>query len=124
MTTVRSIRTEDFAEAKGTEGIQRRLAASGDGFWAGLAIAAPDAASGWHHHSSNDTIVFVVDGRMRIESGPPGDIQGAEAAAGEFLYVPANTVHREVNPEKTSTRVVVIRIGDGEPVVNVDGPTA
>ena len=45
-----------------------------------------------------------------------------EAQAGDFLFIPAHTVHREGNPGFDEATVIVVRAGSGEPVVNVDGP--
>jgi hypothetical protein len=36
--------------------------------------------------------------------------------------VPAGAVHRESNPEDETSHLVVVRCGEGEPTVNVDGP--
>ncbi len=119
--TVRKIGPGDLAEAAGTEGIRRWLAASGEGFWAGIAETAPDVASGWHHHDGHHTLVYVLEGKVRIEWGPEGR-HHVEAGPGEFLHIPAHTIHRELNPVHASGRAVVIRLGEGETVVNVDGP--
>lgn len=111
----------DLVEAAGTDAIQRRLAVAEKGFWAGIATTEPNVASGWHHHTDNHTIVFVVEGRIRVEWGT-ADGEAVEAGPGDFLHVPPQTVHREVNPQSVRGRAVVIRVGDGEPVVNVSPP--
>lgn len=121
MTVVERIAIEDLEEATGTAGIQRKVALSSDGVWIGIATADPAAASGWHHHTSNETLVYLIDGKLRIEFGEDGESY-AEAEQGEFLRVPPQTIHREVNPQSRSTRALVIRVGDGEPVVNVPAP--
>lgn len=119
--SVRKIGADDLIDATGTSGIRRWLAASGEGFWAGIAETAPEVASGWHHHDGHHTIVYVLEGQVRIEWGPDGDSQ-VEAGPGEFLHIPAHTIHRESNPIQDSGRAVVIRLGQGETVVNVEGP--
>ena len=92
------------------------------GLWAGVVHTEPGARSGWHHHGDHETSLYVVRGRMRLEFGPGGR-QVAEAGAGDFLYVPAGTVHRESNPSGTEASLAVIaRSGTGVPTVNVDGP--
>lgn len=114
---IERIGAEDLREAPGTEAIQRKVALEGDGFWIGVVTAEPNMASGWHHHSDNDTLVYLLDGSIRVEAR---DGKGAvEAAAGEFLHVPPRTVHREVNPETKAAHALVIRVGSGDPVVNV-----
>lgn len=119
--SVRQIGNEDLQEAVSTAGIQRWVAVSEEGLWAGIAETDPAAASGWHHHSDNQTLVYLLEGRMRIEWGTSGD-DATEASKGEFLYVPPNTIHREVNPDQIPARAIVIRAGQGEPVVNVAEP--
>ncbi|MGA7227863.1 MAG: cupin domain-containing protein [Acidimicrobiia bacterium] len=121
MTAVERIGRDDLEEATGTKGLRRQVALADDGFWIGIATADPAAASGWHHHTDNETLVYLIDGTLRIEFGEDGD-RYAEAAEGEFLHVPPNTIHREVNPASGPTHALVIRVGKGEPVVNVPGP--
>ena len=121
MTAVARIGPDDMEEAAGTKGLHRKMALAGEGFWIGIATADPAAASGWHHHIDNDTLVYLIDGTLRIEFGEDGD-RHAEASEGEFLHVPPNTIHREVNPASSQTHALVIRVGEGEPVVNVPGP--
>ena len=35
--------------------------------WAGQVSTAPGAVSGWHHHDSNDSSLYVVSGILRLE---------------------------------------------------------
>lgn len=121
MGTVTRIGIEDLVEATGTSGMHRWLAMDGDGFWAGIVTTDPDAASGWHHHDGHDSLVYLLEGRMRIEWGD-GGAEGVLAGTGEFLHIPAHTVHREVNPDGVPARALLVRVGEGEPVVNVDRP--
>lgn len=104
-----------------TGGIQRLEAFAGDGVWAGRAHTAPGVTSGWHHHGSMRTYVWVVSGRLRLESGPGGrDV--VEAGPGDFAEIPPETVHRESNPSTEEAVIILVRVGEGEPVVNVEGP--
>jgi uncharacterized RmlC-like cupin family protein len=121
MGTVRQVGAADLHEAAGTEGIQRWSAFSEEGFWAGVAQGEPDFDSGWHHHTDDHTIVYVIEGRMRIERGQHPEMS-VEGAAGDFLHVPPHTIHREINPHREPVKAAVIRVGRGEPVVNVDAP--
>lgn len=92
-----------------------------DGLWAGLVTTEPGMASGWHHHGDYETSIYVVSGRLRMESGRGGrDV--VEAASGDFLHVAAGAVHRESNPGGTESQIVVVRAGHGVPTVNVEGP--
>lgn len=112
----------DFGRAAQTSGMKRKLVKSTDTYWAGVVETEPNTASGWHHHDGYDTLIFVTRGRMRIESGPGGR-HVVEAVSGEVINVPPGVVHREVNPIAQPGRAIVIRVGSGDPVVNVDGPS-
>ena len=110
-----------LAESDPTPGMRREQAFSVDGLWAGLVHTEPGASSGWHHHGEHETSLYVLTGRLRLSYGP-GGAQQAEAGPGEFLHVPAFTVHREANPGDQVSRAVIARAGRGAPTVNVDGP--
>jgi uncharacterized RmlC-like cupin family protein len=90
-----------------------------DDLWSGRVHTEPGATSGWHHHGDHDTVIYVVRGAIRVETAS-GLVQGD---SGDFLHVPALTVHRESNPTSETSEVVLVRRGTGPVVVNVDGPT-
>jgi uncharacterized RmlC-like cupin family protein len=114
---------EELTASDPTEGMDRRLAMHRDGMWTGTVDTDPRATSGWHHHGDYETTLYVVSGRMRMESGPDG-AHVVEAGPGDFLRVPAGAVHRESNPSDEPARAVIVRCGTGEPTYNVDGPAA
>lgn len=88
--------------------------------WAGKVTTAPGAVSGWHHHDLNETSLYVVSGILRLEfEGHEGYV---DARAGDFIHVPAFTVHRESNPLDEPSVAVIARAGGGLPTVNVDAP--
>jgi len=80
-------------------------------------------ASAWHHHGAHESVIYVLRGRLKMESGP-GGAEVVEAGPGDFLLVPANAVHRESNPTEEESQIVVFRSGTGPVVVNVEGPAA
>ena len=107
---VRLIRAADLAAADPTPGMARSL-----GF-----ETAPGAVSGWHHHDRNETSLYVVSGVLRLAfEGYDGHL---DAEAGDFVHVPAYTVHRESNPTDRPSLAVIARAGGGIPTVNVDPP--
>lgn len=110
-----------LAPADPTPGMSRRVAAQGEGMWTGTVDTEPGAVSGWHHHGDHETTLYIVSGRMRLESGP-GGTDVVEAGPGDFVRVPAGAVHRESNPSDETSRAVIVRCGSGAPTVNVDGP--
>ena len=118
---VSHITPDQRVEADPTPGIVREQAIAIDGLWAGLARTQPGMTSAWHHHGEYETSIYIVSGRLRMESGPGGS-EVVEAAAGDFLHVPAGAIHRESNPTDAESHIVVVRAGQGPPTVNVDGP--
>ena len=118
---VRRITPEERVEADPTPGMLRERAIEAGALWSGLLTTEPHVTSGWHHHGDHETSIYVVDGALRMESGPGGG-QVLEAGPGDFLHVPPHTVHRESNPGDTAAHAVVTRSGHGQVTVNVDGP--
>jgi quercetin dioxygenase-like cupin family protein len=89
-----------------------------DDVWSGRVRTEAGVTSAWHHHGEWDTIVYVRDGALSVETAS-GVV---EAAAGDFVHIPAHTVHREGNPTEQLAELVVVRRGTGPIVTNVDGP--
>ena len=118
---VRVVRPDELVAADPTAGMRRQRAFEAPGLWAGVVDTDPGAASGWHHHGEHESSLYVVSGRMRLEFGPDGR-SWVEAGPGDFVHVPAGTVHRESNPGDVVSRAVIARAGEGAPTVNVDGP--
>ena len=119
---VRVVKADELVAADPTPGMARSRAFEAPGLWAGEVETAPGAVSGWHHHDSNESSLYVVSGVMRLEfEGHDGYV---DAEAGDFVHVPAFTVHRESNPTAGPSVAVIARAGDGVPTVNVEGPTS
>ncbi|MGZ4443953.1 MAG: cupin domain-containing protein [Nocardioidaceae bacterium] len=117
---VRVIRSDELVAADPTPGMLRHRAFELPILWAGQVETAPGAISGWHHHDRNETSLYVVSGILRLEfEGFEGYV---DAAAGDFVHVPAYTVHRESNPTGEPSVAVIARAGGGVPTVNVDPP--
>ena len=114
---MRVIREADLLEADPTSGMLRRRAFEAAGLWAGQVVTEPGAVSGWHHHDSNTSMLYVVRGVLRLEcQGVEGWV---DAVAGDYVSVPAFTVHRESNPGPQPSVAVIARSGGGTPTVNV-----
>lgn len=107
--------------AQQTPGMSREEAIAAAGLWVGTVRTEPEMASAWHHHDEHDTYVYVLAGRLRIESGP-GGADVVEAGPEDFLHIPAHAIHREVTAGRSAVRAVLFRVGGGQVVVNVDGP--
>jgi uncharacterized RmlC-like cupin family protein len=91
--------------------------------WAGIATTDGHTSSGWHHHGAYESVIFVLEGTVRLEFGPGGR-ETLEAGAGDTLYVAPGEVHREGNPADQRSLIFVVRGGEGELVVNEGGPAS
>ena len=109
------------ADPNPTPGMTRGHAITVEGLTSGTVSVGPGVMSGWHHHGTHETTLYVISGTMRLESGRGGE-HVVEAGPGDFLQVPAGAVHREANPGPGASRAVVVRCGSGTLTVNVDGP--
>jgi uncharacterized RmlC-like cupin family protein len=104
-----------------TPGMEREEAIATETTWAGLVRTDPNMVSGWHHHGDYESVIFVLSGLLRMESGPDGT-SVVDGEPGDFLLVPQGAIHRESNPGVDPGTVIVVRFGRGDPVVNVLGP--
>jgi uncharacterized RmlC-like cupin family protein len=52
----------------------------------------------------------------------PGGTKVVDAGPGDFVHVPKGLIHREVNPTDEEGAIILVRVGSGPPVVNVEGP--
>jgi cold shock CspA family protein/uncharacterized protein YjlB len=117
---VRVYRPVDLVTADPTSGMNRQRAFELPLLWAGQVETAPGVVSGWHHHDRNESSLYVVRGVLRFEfAGHDGHL---DAVAGDFVHVPAFTVHRETNPGDETSLAVIARVGGGIPTVNVEAP--
>lgn len=112
-----------IASGPATPGMLREAAFAGEDRWVGFVRTEPGVRSGWHHHGETDTYFYVLHGAMELEFGPGGHERLA-VRAGDFAHVPAGLVHREGTPSGDPAEIILVRIGHGQPVVNVEGPEA
>ena len=117
-TPVTRVAADALTPGHATPGMLREAAVVLDDLWSGRVRTEPGATSGWHHHGEHDTVAYVVSGVFRVETA--GGVVHGEP--GDFVHVPARTVHRESNPTEVTAEVVLVRRGTGPVVVNVDGP--
>src|SRR4051794_41673042 len=100
--------------------MSRRLAMQGDGMWTGTVDTEPHATSGWHHHGDYETTLYIVSGRMRMESGPGGrDV--VEAGPGGFPRGPARAGPPASDPSPQPGPARIVRGGNGPPPDNPGG---
>ncbi len=84
--------------------------------------AAGGGKSGWHHHGEHNVYGYLISGTLRFEFGKDGG-EFAIVNPGDYFYVPAGTIHRDINPNNDKGQeAIIVHIGPGPMVVNVDGP--
>ncbi|ABD56015.1 Cupin 2 protein [Jannaschia sp. CCS1] len=112
-----------LADGPNTPGQPRQTAFSGDGLWIGQCeITARDLPSQWHHHENYDSIMYMLDGRIRVDWGENGE-QSFEMGPGDYGFFGRKVIHRaQIIDAPRTCRYVFVRLGEGESVVNVDGP--
>jgi uncharacterized RmlC-like cupin family protein len=126
MSEVRIIRPHerDAATAQ-TPGMRRLAGVSADtcgssGVWMGHVTTDAGFRSGAHHHGDVESAIYVMSGRLRFRWGARLE-HDAEAAAGDFIFVPARLVHQEINLSGEEPVVFLVARGSQENVVvNVD----
>lgn len=101
-----------------TQSIERLEAFRTDERWIGYVRTVPGEWSGWHHHGEMDTYFYVIRGLFEFEYGD--DRRTAAVRPGEFAFLPGGVVHRERTAPGEAGEVVLVRLGRGPAVVNVD----
>ncbi len=111
MDRVRVEKAAAIGDEKGA--ISRRPAIDEATLWAGLSTVPAGASTGWHHHGTNTTVFYMLEGSLTVEHGDES-IKTATAEAGDFVVVPAGVVHLEIVSDSQPVEAVVMRYGDGE----------
>ncbi|MEY2477481.1 MAG: hypothetical protein QOG87_2796 [Actinomycetota bacterium] len=120
METPQIVTKEELAapRVEQTDGMARGQAFAHDGIWAGFSRFPGGATTGWHHHGDYATYGYITEGSMVLEYGD----EVLRIHAGDFVYIPANLVHRESVPASGGAGAVIRVGGEGPTVHNVDGP--
>jgi len=87
-------------------------------------VIHPNAKTGGHHPGPGEGIIYVVSGKARMRWGERLEFV-AEAAPGDFIYVPPYVPHQEINASANEPlSCVLCRSGQEPIVVNLDIPMA
>ncbi len=90
------------------------------GVWMGQFTNEPGFRSGAHHHGDVESAIYVLSGRLRMRWGDRLQHE-AEAATGDFIFVPSRLVHQEINASDSEGVVAILaRGGQENVVVNVE----
>jgi uncharacterized RmlC-like cupin family protein len=116
--------TERSTDTPQTPGLLREVAFDGrnpdakvlSGF---VSMVQPGAATAAHHHGDQETILYVLSGRARFRWGPRLEHM-TEAGVGDFVFIPAEIIHQEINASvEEETAWVVVRSHPDPIVVNL-----
>ena len=93
--------------------MERSIAVSSDtvgsvGLYSSVVTTAPGGRTRIHHHGECETSIFIMSGAARYTWGPTGLESSMDAAAGDFIYIPAGEIHVEENASSTEPLVVVL----------------
>jgi uncharacterized RmlC-like cupin family protein len=119
--TERSVGTTQTTNMRREAAIEPDEGAPGPQLWMGIVTTPPGGMSGWHHHGSCVSGIYVVSGRARFSWGPSGR-ESAEVGPGDFLAVAAGAIHQEEALGDEPLVLVVARGAAGTLVVNTTGP--
>lgn len=88
--------------------------------WMGHVTMAPGMESGAHHHGVVESGIYIISGHARFRFGDKLE-QSVDVGAGDFIYVPPEVVHQEINLDGTApVEAVVVRDGQENIVINVE----
>jgi uncharacterized RmlC-like cupin family protein len=110
--------TDDTAQ---TSGLLRRVAfdsrnPDAEVLSAFLTTVLPGAATGAHHHGDQETVLYVVEGIARYRWGQHLE-HVVEAGPGDFVFIPAHTVHQEINASADRPTVWAVTRSGTDPIV-------
>jgi uncharacterized RmlC-like cupin family protein len=81
-----------------------------------LTTVLPGAATGAHHHGDQETVLYVVEGIARYRWGQHLE-HVVEAGPGDFVFIPAHTVHQEINASADRPTVWAVTRSGTDPIV-------
>jgi uncharacterized RmlC-like cupin family protein len=118
---ISAVAADRLTEGPGYPGVARDIAFATERALHVRARAQGGTATGWHHHGDREVLGYLIRGRARFEFGPGGR-ESTEVEEGGFFHVPAGLVHRDVNPTREPQEMVLVFVGEGPLVVDLDGP--
>jgi uncharacterized RmlC-like cupin family protein len=90
--------------------------------YSSIVTTAPGKKTRIHHHGPCETSIYILAGRAHYTWGPTGTESAMDAAAGDFVYIPAGEIHVEENASADEPLVVVLtRNCPDSHVVYMDG---
>lgn len=122
--SLRVIRPGDRAPDTASGAMSRQAAVSrglvgAEKIWVGYVELGPGLQSAVHHHGEAESAIYIISGHARFLTGDRLDIPH-EAVAGDFVWVPPQVAHVEMNAsESEPVRMVVARSTQETLVYNI-----
>jgi len=92
--------------------------------YSSIVATAPGDRTRVHHHGDCETSIYILSGAAHYSWGPTGLEEAMDAAAGDFVYIPAGESHVEANASASEPLVVLLtRNCPDSLVVYLDGGT-
>ena len=76
--------------------------------YSSIVSTAPGDKTRIHHHGDCETSIYILSGTARYTWGETGAEHTFDAAAGDFIYIPAGEIHVEENASTIEPLVVVL----------------
>jgi hypothetical protein len=68
--------------------------------------------------------MYMLSGRIRVDYGANGE-KSFEIGKGDYAFFPRRAIHRrQIIEGGDNVHYIFVRVGEGETVVNLDGPGA
>ena len=103
----------DSLEVEISSGSMTRLAGvskglvGAEGIHLAVANIPPGCGSSPHHHVNCESAIYVSKGKGRFLTGPKLE-NTLDIEAGDFLYVPQNSVHQPINDSLTEDMELIV----------------
>jgi uncharacterized RmlC-like cupin family protein len=110
----RRIQPSEFVRGTGQNtDMERAIAVSAPvagsaNLYSSIVTTAPRGKTRIHHHGPCETSIHIQSGRARFTWGPTGLENMLDAAAGDFVYIPAGEIHVEENASAEEPLVVLL----------------
>jgi uncharacterized RmlC-like cupin family protein len=94
-------------------GMERSIAISrstvgSDRLYSSIVSTAPGERTRIHHHGDCESSIYILSGAARYTWGPGGLEEAMDAAAGDFIYIPAGEIHVEANASPDEPLIVLL----------------
>lgn len=90
--------------------------AGSERLWMGFVTMKGGAKSGAHHHGHCGSGIYIIRGHARFRWGKRLE-NVAEAGPGDFIYVPPQIIHQELNPSPTEPIEMIVARDCAEGIV-------